>query len=113
MFRMGGGPEANLIAAQDKKVRLVCSDITSNGSTTKHAFIHCAYRLKQIHREHVGAMIDNRENEPIWLLEEKDGALVQVARTAIENFFGGKGTIVKFTHIYEVTKPRGTIQGRL
>ena len=105
LFRKAGGPEANLVATQDRKVRLVCSDITSKDGTTKHSFIHCAYKLRQIQRKHVGAMIDNRSNEPIWLLEESDGENIEVARTALQNFFGGEGTIVKFTHIYEVTKP--------
>ena len=72
---MKGGPEANLVAARDGKVRLMSSEITST-----------AYKLESIKKEHIEALIDNRAVEPICLLEKTDYSSKALARKAMGNF---------------------------
>ena len=102
IFAMKGGTKANLLATKDGKVRLVCSKVTNRKITTKHAFIHCAYKLEGVNKEHVGAIIDNREEEPICLIEPEDFKTAENARQTITNFFGGKNTRVFIESIYKV-----------
>ena len=101
---MLGGPEANLVASTDGKLRVVHATIQAkNNEITEHAFCHCAYKLKERKdQEHVGAIIDNRKKAPICLIEEHDVQDLDGARRVMTNFFGGEGTRVRVKTVYVV-----------
>ena len=47
----------------------------------------------------LGAIIDNRQSQPIFLIEEKDRESKEESRKVFDDFFGAK---VKITHVFSV-----------
>ena len=100
IFLKKDGPEANLIRCVDGKIRLLQAQITDEKNVTKHAFVHQAFPMQGDHPNHVGVIIDNRENEPICLIETEDGEDKMVARQVLQNFFGGSHVSVRILTAY-------------
>ena len=114
--RKGGGKENQLIKCTDGKVRVVIASVENASETTQHAFIHVACAIKKNEYifykssvysnksfpNHVSAVIDNRVNEPLCLIEESDIETVESSRSVLVIFFGGEGVKVWIKEIFMI-----------
>ena len=101
-----GGIEASLLRCRDKKIRIIISNL--NNKTTKktiynHAFVHRASQLPGSKRKHIGALIDNREGEPVLLIQERDLLSHKTARSVYVKYLGGNANLeLRITSIIKV-----------
>lgn len=104
--RIIGGIEMNLLGCEDGKVRIVCTTLTKKQekkSVENHAFVHRASPIPDEKRKHIGVFIDNRSNEPILLIQEKDLNSIETARNVYVKYFeGDKKMDVRIQTIFKV-----------
>ena len=73
--RSAGSVEASLLWCIDENIRIVCTTLIKKGekkSIENHAFVHRKSPIPNEKKKQIGAFIDNRFNEPILLIQEKD-----------------------------------------
>ena len=91
-----GGIEASLLRCTDKNIRIIISNL--NDKTTRETiynrdFVHRAYRLPGSRRIHIGALIDNREGEPVLLIQECDLFSHKTACSVYVKYLGGNSNL--------------------
>ena len=102
--REKGGPAYNLLQIRNRGVYLCLCNATytiwpDKIVTERHAFVYnSGYRVDNKHWI-LGAIIDNRQNKPIFLIEEKDRRTKDDSRKVFDDFFKAK---VQITNVYLV-----------
>ena len=102
--QLPGGVEFNLITCMDAKIWLVVATVEDVEDTTVHVFIHVTKELQNIQKPHVGALVDNREKSPVYLIQNFDGEDQFTARRVFINFFSNGHAKVRITNMYVLTK---------
>ena len=65
--------------------------------------MHRACCIATINKKHIGALIDNRKEEPILLIEENDVVNSKVSHNVYVKFFGGdKNMEVTISSIFKI-----------
>eukprot|EP01043_Picozoa_sp_COSAG02_P017300 COSAG02_NODE_782_length_17259_cov_36.492599_2_plen_1418_part_00 len=88
-----GGPTAALLQKTDEGVFFVMSSVEGI-EVTSHAFVYDSGYTDPKYPHAKGAIIDNRKNAPVRLLEPSDRVSAKATRKAIDTFFGGAATFV-------------------
>lgn len=101
-----GGIEASLLRCTDGNIRIITSNL--NDKTTRqtiynHAFVHRACPIPGSRRKHIGALIDNREGEPVLLIQQNDVSSHNSARSVYVKYLGGNSNLeLRITSIFKV-----------
>ena len=104
-----GGLEHVLLSFRDGGIRFVLVDI--NNPTwpkghycrrVRHAMIHVAARKNHVHKEHVGFLVDNQEEVPVFFIEEKDTLTKEISRLTLCTYFGGTFLRVRVTNFFRL-----------
>ena len=106
-----GGLEHVLLSFRDGGIRFVLVEIF-NSTWPKghycrrvgHAMIHVAGWMHNICKDHVGFLVDNQDEVPVFFIEEKDTATKGISRQTLCTYFGGTFLCVKVTIFYLLCK---------
>ena len=102
--RIKGGMEYNLLRAVDCGVYLCLAEVQDyvygERKTEKHSFVYNSHYRNQNTPWTVGAVIDNRAHQPIYLIEEEDRSTKDKARKVFEDFFNAP-TKIYLTYLVE------------
>ena len=101
-----GRIKASLLRCTDRNIRIITSNL--NDKTTRetiynHAFVHRACPIPGSRRKHIGALIDNREGEPVLLIQQSDVSSHNSARSVYVKYLGGNSNLeLRITSIIKV-----------
>lgn len=103
---MEGGPIFNTFLQQDAGVFLLLCTLTSEGKSEDHALIYDSHFTDSKHPHCKGAIICNRKNNGVRLLEPSDRVSKNSAKKMLISFYGAS---VRVTHIGQLIKVESTV----
>ena len=96
LHQMKGGPEFNVLQMVDSGVFFIAAEIpTYFYETNNHCLIYDSGYRDETRPECVGALIDNRKNGAVRLLDASDRKSAKDSRNALSSFYGDKKVFFK------------------
>jgi len=103
--RLKGGIAFNLLQIKDNGVYICLCTVNDfiNGEwhEESHAFVYNSHYRATENNNCIGAVIDNRSNAPVRLIDEEDRRDISKSRQLFDNFFNAN---TKIQHVYLIEK---------